>query len=310
MTNISVVITILNEEESIEKLLKALISQTKKPLEIIFIDAGSKDKTAEIIRKYQEKYDNLKIIVKPGINRSQGRNMGIKKARGKYIAITDAGCIPEKGWLKKISGPFKDKSIEVVSGFYKPSGNSIFQRSLAVYTSLMPHKIKSNKFLPASRSMAITKSIWKKAGGFPEELDTCEDRIFVERLKKINAKFMFKKDAIVHWEQKKTFKEAFWQLHGYARGDLLANYQPHVKKIVFVWIRYLIVFWFAPFFPWVMLFFAIQYLGWVIGKGYPYVKDKRALIYLPLLQLTSDLAVMSGSIAGYIERRKAPSVIK
>jgi glycosyltransferase involved in cell wall biosynthesis len=304
MSKVSIIVTILNEEKTIRELLKALLVQNKKPQDIILVDAGSTDRTTKIIREYQIKHNNIELVVEPDINRSQGRNKGIERSHSEIIAVTDAGCIPKKDWLKKITKPFKDKSIDVVSGFYIPTGDSVFQKSLALYTSIMPHQVKLNKFLPASRSIAFTKNIWKKVGGFPEKLNTCEDRIFVQNLKKNNAKFYFAKDAIVYWEQKNSFSDAFWQIHNYAAGDIKAKYQPHVSKIVLVWIRYLIAFWLALFFPWLLVFFVIQYLGWLIGKGYPYVKDKRASIYIPLLQISSDLAVMSGSIAGLIARRK------
>ena len=50
MQNVSVVITVLNEEKSIRELIKALLTQDKKPQEIIIIDGGSSDKTVQIIK--------------------------------------------------------------------------------------------------------------------------------------------------------------------------------------------------------------------------------------------------------------------
>jgi glycosyltransferase involved in cell wall biosynthesis len=50
---VSVVIPAYNEEEDIDGCVKTLVNQSYKPLEIIFVDDGSKDKTLEILNKYK-----------------------------------------------------------------------------------------------------------------------------------------------------------------------------------------------------------------------------------------------------------------
>jgi len=300
MAKVSVVITVLNEEIVIGKLLKSLFVQKRIPDEIVIIDAGSVDKTVQIVRTFQKQYKLLRLLVVPGVNRSEGRNIGIERAQGPIIAVTDAGCIPKKDWLKKLITPFKDRSVDVVSGYYLPQGDSIIQKCLATYTCVLPYRLNVTTFLPASRSLAFRKSIWKKVNGFPKHLDTCEDRMFVQRLMKRDAKFVMAKDAIVYWRQHHTLSRAFKQLYTYAKGDGQARYFPHLKKAALVWIRYLVSIWLFFVFPVILFFLIPQYLAWVIGKGYPFVKDKRAVILLPLLQIIADFAVMAGSLTGLV----------
>lgn len=304
MKTVSVVITILNEEATITALLQSLKAQTKKPDEVIIIDAGSTDGTVNAVREFQRKSGRIRLLVKPGANRSLGRNIGIARAHGPIIALTDAGCVPKRDWLKKLTRPFKDPAVDVVAGFYRPKGDSILQRCLAVYTCILPHQMNTRTFLPASRSMAFRKVVWKEVGGFPEVLNTCEDRVFVDRLKGHGVRFKLAKEAVVSWEQQRTLKSAFWQLFGYAKGDVEAGYTPHVRKILFVWIRYLLGLYFLLRFPLLLFLVVPQYLAWVIGKGHAFVKDRRALLLLPLLQLTADAAMMSGSLVGLINRRR------
>ena len=114
---VSLITTVLNEENSIEKFLKSVIQQTKKPNEFIIVDGGSTDNTYEIIKKYAKKYNWIKVFRVNGASVGMGRNIAIQKARNKIIACTDAGCILDRKWLEKITKPFqKNKGIDVVVG--------------------------------------------------------------------------------------------------------------------------------------------------------------------------------------------------
>src|SRR4030042_3810424 len=99
--NISVCLTVLNEENNISRLLKSLIYQNVNPDEIIIVDGGSKDKTIQIIRHFQKKDKKIKLIVK-NCTRSEGRNIACDIAKNEIIAMTDAGCIPKSNWLEEI----------------------------------------------------------------------------------------------------------------------------------------------------------------------------------------------------------------
>ncbi|HEX8966026.1 MAG TPA: glycosyltransferase, partial [Patescibacteria group bacterium] len=176
--------TVFNEEKTILEFLHSLFAQTKLPDEIIIVDAGSTDKTVELISQFLPKKENtfkVKLLFKKG-NRSVGRNTAIAAATNEIILCSDAGCILDKNWVKNISKPFEKKDIDVVSGFYKPVAYTTFQKCLATYTSTMPDKIDAENFLPSSRSVAFKKSAWGKAGKYPEHLDYCEDLVFDKNL--------------------------------------------------------------------------------------------------------------------------------
>lgn len=116
--NISVCITTLNEEGTITKLLEGLFAGTKRPDEVVIVDAGSTDRTIEIIRHFQKKDNRIKLLVEKGVSRARGRNIAVELSKGDVIAMTDAGCIPTKYWLERIISPFPS-GVDVVAGFYK-----------------------------------------------------------------------------------------------------------------------------------------------------------------------------------------------
>ena len=78
--NISLCITTFNEEGSIGSLLNSLLSQTRKPDEILIVDGGSTDKTIEVINHYQKRFGKIKLL-KEKCTRAKGRNLGVEIAK-------------------------------------------------------------------------------------------------------------------------------------------------------------------------------------------------------------------------------------
>ena len=89
MPLVTIIMPSLNVGKYIEKCMTSVLAQSLKDIEIICIDAGSTDGTLEIIRKYAES-DSRIIIINSDV-RSYGYqvNVGIKNARGRYIAILE-----------------------------------------------------------------------------------------------------------------------------------------------------------------------------------------------------------------------------
>lgn len=310
---VSVVVTVLNEAETIEKLLHSLAKQSKKPDEIIIVDGGSRDGTVPRIKDKELRIKNkgisLKTIIKKG-NRAVGRNEAIKQAIGDIILSADAGCVLDRNWVRNIIVPFKDSKIAVVAGFYQGMPKNIFEKCLIPYVLVMPDKVDPKTFLPASRSMAFRKSVWEKAGGFPESFSHNEDYVFAQKLKKMKTKIVFAKDAIVYWLPRKNLVQAYNMFYRFALGDMEAGIiRP---KVLLLFARYLFgmalltaVFVTRSQFLLITCFLLlIAYTVWAIGKNYRYVSDYRAILFLPLIQLTADFAVILGSLYGIIMRRR------
>lgn len=246
---VSFISTVLNEEKTVEVFLESLMEQTRLPDEVVIVDGGSFDQTVEKIKNEKIKMKNyiekFKILERKGFNRSQGRNEAIRKAKGEIIVASDGGCILDKYWLEEIVKPFKDKrdrdnggenkkdkeELEVVAGFYIPTGDTLLQKILGQLTSIPLEKINPQNFLPSSRSIAFKKSAWEKVGGYPENLNYCEDLVFAKRLKKAGMNFVFAPKAIVFWPQKNNIAGAIRQFFKYAVGDGMAGDEsPHFKR--------------------------------------------------------------------------------
>ena len=93
---VSVVIPMYNVENYIGETLQSILNQTYKNIEIIVVDDGSKDKSAEVVKDYQQKNACIRYIFQENSGVSAARNRGIEEASGEYIAFLDSDDL----WLE------------------------------------------------------------------------------------------------------------------------------------------------------------------------------------------------------------------
>lgn len=297
----SVIVTVYNEESTIRNLIHSLLQQTQKPKEIIIVDGGSTDQTYQILKKNPK----IKSFQRPG-NRSVGRNFGVSKAKGSLIAFTDAGCLAHQDWLEKLISPFEDNAVSVVSGYYSGLSETIFQKCLIPYVLVMPDKAGKTEFYPATRSMAIRKNVFLKSGGFDENLFHNEDYAYAHKLKKMGVNFTFSPQAVVDWIPRKNLRQAAWMFIRFAMGDIQSGIiRPQIKPLllrylVFLYLLFLAFSW--PFLWPIIIILSLVYILYAISKNYKYVRDLRAIYWLPLIQITCDISVLFGSLIGLLSK--------
>ncbi|MBT4191965.1 MAG: glycosyltransferase family 2 protein, partial [Candidatus Diapherotrites archaeon] len=100
----SVIIPTYNAEKIIKPVINALLSQqTKKTFEIIVVDDGSSDETAQEVKKIKSK--KLVYLHQKNTGPAKARNAGAKCAKGKIILFIDSDCVAEKAWLTEMLKP-------------------------------------------------------------------------------------------------------------------------------------------------------------------------------------------------------------
>lgn len=87
---ISVIIPVFNAEQYLDHCIESVLSQTYQSLEIILIDDGSTDRSADICDRYVKMDDRVRYIHQHNLGVSAARNNGLKEARGKYICFVDS----------------------------------------------------------------------------------------------------------------------------------------------------------------------------------------------------------------------------
>jgi glycosyltransferase involved in cell wall biosynthesis len=311
---VSVICTVLNEGESIKKLLKTLAQQTRPADEIIIVDGGSSDQTVAVLEAYAAKHQlPLQVMVAAGANISQGRNIAIEAAAGPIITSTDAGVRLDRHWLAELLEPFQtDSPPQVVSGFFVPDPQSVFEVAMGATVLPTVSDINPNTFLPSSRSIAFLKSSWEAAGRYPEWLDFCEDLIFDFRLRDEARPFVFAPKAIAYFRPRSSLRAFFRQYYQYARGDGKADLfrkRHAIRYLTYLAGLPLLLILGAVVSPWWWLFGAIVgslglfYTPYrrlpLLWGGLSGLEKVQAIFWVPIIRITGDIAKMVGYPAGW-----------
>lgn len=86
---------------TLDSLLKLNYPKTK--YEIVIVDNNSKDNSKEILIEYSKKYPNIRVFFQnKNLGFSKGNNIGIKRAKGEFVALLNNDCIVERNWLKEL----------------------------------------------------------------------------------------------------------------------------------------------------------------------------------------------------------------
>ncbi len=181
-TTVSVIIPSFNRRHTLARAIESVLAQQHAPHEIIVVDDGSTDDTAQWLRS---QYSQLNIISQTNKGVSAARNTGIKNATGEWIALLDSDdcwfpqklsvqlqllqqqpdvrlCHSEEHWIRA------GKRVNPMNKHQK-TGGWIFQQCLPLCA------------ISPSASL-IKSSVFEELGGFDETLPACEDYDYWLRL--------------------------------------------------------------------------------------------------------------------------------
>ena len=215
---VSFITTVLNEEGPVGPFLESVLSQTRRPDEIVIVDGGSVDDTVAAVERMLGDGSAARLIREPcGV--AGGRNIAVEAARYDVIAVSDAGCELAPDWLERIVRPFEDPDVDVVSGFYLPKATNYFGDVCSRLLFTRANCLDSRSFSPSSRSIAFRKEAWRAVGGYPDTPYYGEDSRFNALLRKAGCRFRFVPEAVVKWRLRKRFREFQRQQYLYGFGD-------------------------------------------------------------------------------------------
>ena len=102
MPGISVIVPAYNAEKYLKNCVESVRNQTFQDWELLIVDDGSKDRTREIAMECAAGDDRVRVLRKKNGGVSSARNLGLREAKGEYIAFLDADDRYECRCLEKI----------------------------------------------------------------------------------------------------------------------------------------------------------------------------------------------------------------
>lgn len=175
---ISVVIPTHNRAKLLKRAINSVLRQTFEDFELIVVDDASLDNTSEVVESIND--GRIRYVrLEKNSGGPVARNTGIKKARGKFIALLD----DDDEWLpnrlelqiEKFESLGKDVGV-VYGGFYyvsQDTGEIIGKRLPRYRGDVYTHFLKEN--FVGSPTLLIRKECFKKAGLFDPELKSSQD---------------------------------------------------------------------------------------------------------------------------------------
>lgn len=185
---LSIIIPVYNLEKYIAKTLNSIFEiEFPFEYEIIVVNDGSTDKSANIISKYMEIYNNLRIVNVENGGVSNARNIGIQKAVGKYITFVDGDDIIYPDFFTYAVMEAEDNGYDFVQGNYLLANDVKMQPEQTVKKSIvLTDTIDMVKGLLSPQKI-IFNSVWGKVYRkstiekimFDTSLKVAEDQKFI-----------------------------------------------------------------------------------------------------------------------------------
>lgn len=249
--DLSVISLTWNSEKYLNKFIESLHESLKESglkYEIFIIDNGSKDKTKEIIKEYSETIPNLCIIpLGKNMGTTFSRNVGIRMAKGEYVAILDSDTIIPKNFFVSILKAFEEipsKKIGIIApkiiypdGTFQESARKFPTLSTKIFRLFDFEKLRSEnesiidssnpRIVPVdyaiSAAWVLKKEIFDKVGLLNENIFYApEDVEFCARLWSNEYEvWYYPKAEVIHNCQRLTKKKPFSKLGFLHTRDLI-----------------------------------------------------------------------------------------
>jgi len=172
-----------------------LLDYPKDKIEVIVVDDGSTDSTAQVIQTSKIKAIHLTHT----IGASASRNLGVKEAKGELIGFIDSDCVAHPNWLKELVPYFEKEKVAIVGGYvcnfyYRSALDRYEDTKSSLNMGRYPFRAEDAKSSTAyvpSCNLIIRKKAVLEAGGFQEDLKVGEDVDLCWRVRKLGYHLLY-----------------------------------------------------------------------------------------------------------------------
>lgn len=219
---LAVVVPVYNEAAGIRPTLDALLAQEDGDFDVVFVDNGSTDGSADVIASYHQ--PRWRVIHESQKGTGAAADTGMRAAidaGAVLLARTDADCLPRADWTAAVRRSLTSDGLGLVGGELLPrtdEGVGAPTRALlrgAVHLAEAFGRIRPGNRDPAYRgpymmaagcNVGITSELYLAAGGFPRTAieDVHEDRALVNAVRRITDRYARRKDVVVYGSSRRV----------------------------------------------------------------------------------------------------------
>ncbi len=242
---ISLYIPAYNAENTIEKCIESVLSQTLKPSEIIVINDCSRDKTLSLIKKF----DEIKIVNNnKNFGLAKSRNIALEVSKFDLIASIDSDVVCDKNWLEILHNTMISKKIDLIGGRLIEINvhNKInLWRSIYLKQNWGNQSFENPDFIFGANSLINKKTLKNFKITYDERLKTNGEDVNISRIfRKNNLKLYYEAKAKcfhLQTDDINSLSNRYWRYSFYGAG---------LKKLNFLKLIKLIIRQFKKFFIW------------------------------------------------------------
>jgi GT2 family glycosyltransferase len=217
---ISVIVCTHNGQRTLEECLRRLMTLTYPDYEVIVVDDGSSDASAEIAEAH-----GARLVATDHRGLSHARNVGIASASGEIVAFLDDDAYPDHDWLYYVAAALRANAHAGVGGpNIAPEDDCPVAECVAAAPGGPIHVLISDReaeHVPGC-NMAFRKSALEEIGGFDERFRVAGDDVDVcWRLQESGRTLGFSAGAVVMHRRRDSVRRYLRQQYGYGEAEAL-----------------------------------------------------------------------------------------
>ena len=236
---VTVVVPARNEESSIGRCLDSILAQDESNLQVIVVDGGSTDRTADVVRTYARRDPRVELLSNPDSIIPKSLNLALASARGRWFVRVDAHASIPHSYVRTAVSHLVTGRWGGVGG--RKDGTGVTPAGRAVAAAMAsPFGVGNSTYHYGHHSQTVDHvpfgayptAVARELGGWDERCVVNQDFEFDYRVRASGRELLFDPALSIAWQSRQSIGELFQQYRRYGRGKtLVARLHPRSVRL-------------------------------------------------------------------------------